>query len=273
MNLIKSLQNIQTQRAQQPIPGQAMNLKKMLAAKSGKAGTTTGPLSSNIQEQQALSDFEQQATQQQQAAQLDVASQQLAQQQQEQRQTQAQQQLSTKRQQQTQQYDQQVQKVANNLNRFKDNLKSKEGQQALAEVLFTRKLADQKYLTELKRQGIQRRLEDAQAFELEAGKAAFGNMKELFQSDAEFQQMLDMDMADFRKEMANMSVDAARSVVQSSIQSANESAKWGALGSLSTAGIQAGSTKYTTTDSGGVETDASFFQRMSSGKPLSSEDN
>ena len=73
MNVLKSLANTQTQRAQQPIPGQAANLQKMLGAKSGKAGAISGPAISNTGEQQALKDFGQQATQQQQAAQGQAA--------------------------------------------------------------------------------------------------------------------------------------------------------------------------------------------------------
>ena len=65
MNLLESLQKTQTQRAQQPVPGQAANLRQMLASKSGKAGVTSGPAISSVGEQQALKDFGQKATTQQ----------------------------------------------------------------------------------------------------------------------------------------------------------------------------------------------------------------
>jgi hypothetical protein len=38
MNLLDTLKNVQTKRAEAPIPGQAANLRQMLASKSGKAG-------------------------------------------------------------------------------------------------------------------------------------------------------------------------------------------------------------------------------------------
>lgn len=234
MNLLKSLQQTQTQRAAQPLPGQAANLREMLAAKTGKAGTTSGPAISSVQEKQALADFSQQATAQQKAGQAQADQQSLQQQQQQQQFSQGQQRLSAQKARQQQQFDQGVEKVANNLARFKDDLKSKEGQQALNEALFARKLADDKYITDLTRAGQERRLIDAQNFELEAGKAAFANWEELFQNQQAFATAMEMDQAEFEKNLARMDISTAEAILQNSISAANEQAQieaWGGLGS------------------------------------------
>ena len=237
MNLLKSLQQTQTQRAAQPVPGQAANLREMLAAKSGKAGTTSGPAISSVQEKQALADFSQQATAQQKAGQAQADQQSLQQQQQQQQFSQGQQRLSAQKARQQQQFDQGVEKVANNLARFKDDLKSKEGQQALAEALFARQLSDKKYLADLTRAGQERRLIDAQNFELEAGKAAFENWQELFRDQEQFAKVMDMDQAKFEKNLAQMDLAAAEAIIRSNAEAANRQAQWGAAGSLLSAGI------------------------------------
>jgi len=239
MNLLKALQNTQTQRATQPIPGQSANLRQLLAAKSGKAGATTGPAISSIQEQQAASDFEQAATTQQKAAQLDVAGQQQAQQAQVQQQAQAQQQLVGKRQGMQQQFDQAVTKIDNDLQRLQNDLDSKEGRQALANAIAARRLSDEKYITELQRQGKLRRLDNANDFALEAAKSAFGNWKELFANESEFAKMIDMDEAEFQKGLARMNASAARDVLNSQLSAANRSSQYEALGNFGTAGVQA----------------------------------
>ena len=264
MNLLKSLQQAQTQRAAQPVPGQAANLRKMLASKSGKAGATTGPAISGIQEQQALKDLETQATTQQQAAQIDVGQQQQAQAAQTQAQTQAQQRLSTQRQQTQQQFDQQVEKVSNNLQRFKNELESREGKQSLSEALFTRQMADRKFMEDLQRAGIERRLGNTQAFSLEAGKAAFGRAKEMFESDQAFREAMDMDDAEYRREMANMGIDTARSILNDSMEAANRQSMWSALGSFGSTAIQAGTIEFETGETGtdGKPTKTTFFKQM-----------
>jgi hypothetical protein len=180
MNLIQSLQKTQTQRATQPVPGQAANLRKMLASKSGKAGATTGPAASGVQEQQALADISTAATQQQQQAQLDVAGQRQAQEAQDFQAAQAQQQLQEQQAQVAQNYEQAVTTAENNLKRLGSDIESKEGRAALADAIFTRNLGDKKYMTELNRQGTERRLVDSQSFELEAAKSAFTDWKEFY---------------------------------------------------------------------------------------------
>jgi len=265
MNLLESLGKTQTQRAQQPVPGQAANLRKLLASKSGKAGAATGPAISGIQEQQALKDFGTQATVQQQAGQIAAEQQKQAQAAQTQQTTQAQQRLSNQRAAQQQQFDQQVAKVTNNLQRFKNDLESAEGKQALAEALHTRRLADKEYMTNLERVGQEKRLLDRQAFELEAGKTAFENWQELFNSEQEFQKVMDLNDAEYKKGLAQMGIDQARSVVQSNIEAMNRQAQWSALGSFGSGLIQAGMTEYKTDD--GNKT--TFFNEMFSSEPES----
>ncbi len=272
MNLTKALQQTQTKRAEQPIPGQAANLRKMLGRKSGKAGATTGPAQSSIQEQQAIANFGTQATQQQQAAQADVGAQQLAAKEQQQQAAQTQQRMTLQQQQAQQRFDQQAQQIANNLQRFKDDLASKEGQQALAEAVFARRLADKQYMTDLQRAGQERRLLDNQAFELEAGKAAFDNWQELFQDNEQFSQMLRMEDAEFRKNLARMGPTAARELLASQAAAANRVSQIESYADLASTVLQAGTEKYKTTDKYNTKTEASFLERMFSDKDFTSAD-
>lgn len=240
MNLLESLQKTQTQRAQQPIPGQAADLRTLLASKSGKAGTTSGPAISNIQEQQALVDFNTQATTQQQAAQVGVGSQQLAQKAQQQQFSQGQQQLTQKRQEVEQTFNQEAEKINNNLQRLENDLESKEGQQALQEALFTKRLANKQYVAELERAGIERRLNDANAFKLEAAKTAFDNWNEIFANETEFAKAMELDKHEFDKELLKMDMSMAESIIKSNNEAANRQTLWSSAGSIGTAAIQAG---------------------------------
>lgn len=239
MNLIKSLQQTQTQRAEQPIPGQAANLRKMLAAKSGKAGATSGPAQSNIQEQQALVDFGAAATQQQQAGQLAVGQQQLAEQGQQQQTAQAFDRLGQQNAETQQKYRQAVTEINNKLKRLADDIESKEGRAALNEALFIKRLSDTKYITELQRQGQVRRLQDAQQFQIEAGKQAFEDWKTLFTDEQEFAKIMRMDNAEFQKSIARMGIDQARAILQSNMEAANTQTLWKAGGDFVMGGVEA----------------------------------
>jgi hypothetical protein len=258
MNLIKSLQKTQTQRAEQPVPGQAANLKKMLAAKSGKAGATTGPVASSIQEQQALKDFGAAATTQQQQAQLNVGAQQQQQAAQEQAAIAQQQQLQNKQAGLAQGYAQAVEKIESGLDRLGKDIESREDRAALNSALFTRRLHDKDYVSKLNREGTQRRLEDKQAFAIEAGKAAFDNWNELFENEEEFSQALFADEATFRKNLAKMSVEAARAMLADANEAANKMSNYTAAGTFVTTAVEAGGTKYKTDDG----KNSSFFERM-----------
>ena len=238
MNLLESLNKTQTQRAAEPIPGQTANLRQMLAAKSGKAGATSGPAISNVAEQQALVDFNQAATQQQQAGQARAEQTALQQQAQNQQFSQGRQRLGLQKSKQEQQFEQAADKIANNLERFKDDLASKEGQQALAETLFARRLADKQYMTDLSRAGQERRLNDQNAFALEAGKSAFENWKEIFANEDQFARMMDADNAEFQKGLAQMNIETAKAVLADNMKAANLQAQYGAIGSFGTAMIQ-----------------------------------
>lgn len=261
MNLLESLQKTQTARATQPVPGQAANLRKTLAAKSGKANATSGPAISNIQEQQALSDFNQAATTQQQAAQLDVAQQNQQQQAQQQQATQGRQRLDAGRQKATRQFEQAVTKTTNDLDRLKTDITSKEGQAALSDAIVTRRLADEKYMAELNRQGVERRLDNSNDFAIEAAKTAFGNWEELFTDEEEFVKMMELDDAEFQKGLAKMSNEAADKILRNQIEANNRVSVIESYGNVANTAIQAGNTKYSTTQDG-VTTEASFFERM-----------
>ena len=246
MNLMESLKKTQTQRAAQPLPGAAANLRQLLAAKSGKAGAVSGPAASNIQESQALADASAAATAQQQAAQVNVAGQEqqsaaVAQQ--------AAQNLSTGAQQRSnvqQQLKQGMQKIDNDLERLKTDINSKEGQQALSQLMFSRRLADNEYKVNLDREGKLRRLDNAQNFQLEAGKAAFENWKEIFAEEDRFKKLMTDDNQAFQRELAEMSMAEAEAILNSSMVAANRQAQIESYGNLASAFVQSATTQYDT---------------------------
>ncbi len=247
-NLLQSLQKTQTQRATQPVPGQAANLRRMLGAKSGKAGATSGPAQSNIQEQQALSDFSAAATQQQQQAQTAVMGQQQQQDAQTQRTAQQMQALQGQSADMQQKQAQALQQVSNNLDSLRKDLDSKRGIEALNQAIFTRRLSDEKYTTELARQGQIRRLENDQDFALEAAKSAFDNQMEIFNNEEEFVQALREDESSFQKRLAEMDYETALQVLNNQAEAANREAQIGAIGTLATTGILAGTTEFATAE-------------------------
>ena len=250
INVRQSLLNTQTQRANQPIPGQAANLRQALAAKSGKAGATTGPAISNIQEQAALEDFSALATQQQKAGQLDVAAQQQQQQAQEQQFAQQQQRIQIDQSQAISAFNQSVDRIDNQLERLGKYLDSKRGQDALEQALFVRRLADDKYVFKLNQDGQIRRLEDANAFAIEAGKAAFANQLELFDNQVRFDEMMQMGYAEFRKELAKMDIATATQIINTEIASANKTAMYSAAADFVGTGVKMAATEYTDAKSG-----------------------
>ncbi len=272
MNLLQSLQNTQTQRANQPIPGQAANLRKMLATKSGKVGATTGPAISNVQEQTQLKQFEDQATAQQQAAQVGVDAQRQAQAAQQQQTTQAHQRLNTQEDRIQQQYDLSVDKINKDLQRLEKDINSREGRAALQDAIVSRRLTDKAYMTELNRQGTERRLLNSQDFAAEAAQTAFANWNELFEDQADFNRLTRMDEAEFYKELAKMGPDAARAALSTELEGKNKAAQYSAYGDFANSIIDAGNVEYTTTDSKGDETEASFLNRWANDKPIFSED-
>lgn len=244
MDLRQSLLNTQTRRAQQPIPGQAANLRQSLAARSGKAGATSGPAISNIQEQAAALQVEQAATEQQQAAQLDVAAQQQAQQAQEQQYAQQLQRTDMNKAQALSSFDQAVTKIDNQLKRFGKDLDSQRGRDAYDQALFARRLADDKYITKLTQDGQLRRLDDANAFEIEVMKTAFANQMELFENDVQFNKMMQMDEAEFRKELARMSISSAQQILSTELAAQNTQSMYSSIGNLAQTGVTAATTEY-----------------------------
>jgi hypothetical protein len=232
MNLLDTLKNVQTKRAEAPIPGQAANLRQMLASKSGKAGATTGPAMSNIQEQSAIQDFNTAATQQQKAGVLDAGQQELQRQSQVEQRAQAQRQLSDQSAKSQMEYDQGMTTIANKLDRLKDHLDSQEGRDALAEAVIARRFADKKYMTELGRQGTLRRLDNQQDFEIEAANTAFGNWKELFTNQSDFAKIMRMDDAEFKKNLARMNINHANSILNSQMEANNRASVYESYGEL-----------------------------------------
>ena len=261
-NLLESLNKLQTQRATQPV-GQAMNLRQMLAAKSGKAGAATGPAISTVQQNQALADVSNAATQQQQQGQLDVAAQTQQQQAQEQQFVQQNQALGQQQDQAINKFEQMVQAAEADTQRFKDNLDSERGKAHLNQLVFNRRLADEQYMAKANREGQLRRLDDQNSFEIEAMKTAFANNIELFEDQAAFNKMAEMTEAEFAKELARMDINTANQILSNQIEAANRQSTMTAVGNLGSTAIQAGTTEYTTKDSYGNKTKASLFERAS----------
>ena len=264
MNLLKSLQKTQTQRAAQPVPGQAANLRKLLASKSGKAGATSGPAISNIQEQGALQEFNTAATEQQQSAQLNVNQQNQAVDQQNQQFAQQTQQVSQQELQNQAEFDRATEKIANSLDRLDNDIESKEGLDALNQALFARRLADKAYVAKLQRDGEIKRLNDRNAFALEAGKEAFQHQMGMFESGAAFQSAMMMDDQEYNKQLAKMDMARMDQIIASQREAANRTAQWQAGAEIFGAVIDAGSTAYNAGmfDSVDVPTETEFTDFM-----------
>jgi len=232
MSLIESLNQVTQKRAEKPLGEQTEQVRQLVASKSGKAGATSGPVSSNIAESQAVAEADQQATQQAQQGNLAAASQ-----------LGRRSQLGQEERMQRAAADQQRQKLLENYAMTVDQNLTKlaqadkkanldEYKQGLSQAIFVGNLADEKRQFELNQRVSKQNIKDLNQVDLEIQKAIWGNNQELFKDNMEFQSIMNMDEAEFQKMLKQMDLDTAMDIQKRKARGSNTRSLIGGAGTI-----------------------------------------
>ncbi len=243
-NLLDTIrQNTQPQQA--GMTDETQRLQTLLRAKSGKSlgGSAVG--ASNLAEQQAVTQTNQQLGQV--AGQAEIQNQQLEGQQAQQQQAE---QIQTAEIDQSRKFDtiQNKLKTEALLNDFERN----KGQidlnrdRARAEQLGAQiRLQDKQYIDNLSREGSKARLDDQLEFNKQIAKSTFGNSEQILKKNLGNREVIDASDREFSKSLTQMGVDDAWSMFRSEQAANRQKAMWTGIGSLATAAVgAAGSTDF-----------------------------
>jgi hypothetical protein len=138
-----------------------------------------------------------------------------------------------------QQYELKSNEILNNLESQMDKLTSAERMDQMASAATYLRLQDEKYRYELADVGRRKRLDDAAVFDMEMQRAVFSDAAELLRDNLEFQKLLTLDDAEFRKRLAQINIDVALGMAKSDAGAKTEVAGISAAGNIAT-GIVSG---------------------------------
>jgi hypothetical protein len=133
-----------------------------------------------------------------------------------------------------QQYELKSDAVLTNLESQMDKLTSAEKMDQMGAAATYLRLQDEKYRYELADIGRRKRLDDAGAFDLEMQRAVFADASELLRDNLEFQKLLTLDDAEFRKRVADINIDVALGMAKTEATAKSEVAMVSAGGSIAT---------------------------------------
>lgn len=214
--------------------------QKLLAAKKGKASTGGDIAASNLGEQQAVAQTNQQmmgnvapeAAVQQAELGEEAAGQQASQQNQEA-------QIAQGRQFNALQNNIQTTSLLNNLSQSKGKLDMENNSAQLNQVAQGLRLQNQDYISNLQKAGDMGRLTDQNAFADAMAQDQLGDNKDLLEKQLGDKSILNASARDFSKAMANMDIDAAWQMINNSIASQKTSSNYAAGGTVLQSGIAA----------------------------------
>jgi hypothetical protein len=133
-----------------------------------------------------------------------------------------------------QQYELKSSAILDNLESQMDKLTSAEKMDQMGAAATYLRLQDEKYRYELADIGRRKRLDDAGAFDLEMQRAVFDDAADLLRDNLEFQKLLTLDDAEFRKRVANINIEVALGMAKSDAASKTEVAGITAAGNVAT---------------------------------------
>lgn len=133
-----------------------------------------------------------------------------------------------------QQYELKSDAVLNNLESQMDKLTSAEKMDQMGAAATYLRLQDEKYRYDLADIGRRKRLDDASVLDMEMQRAVFSDAADLLRNNLEFQKLLTLDDAEFRKNLANINVEVALGMAKSDVATKTEVAGISAAGSVAT---------------------------------------
>lgn len=133
----------------------------------------------------------------------------------------------------------QTNQVLNDLERNKGQIDLNKQKGAMEQVGNNLRLQNQQYVDNLQREGKKARLDNELEFKTQLANDVIGAKTSLFKDQMTANQLLDLDNNAFKKQLGNMSIDAAWGMWKDNAKAANTRGIYSAAGGLVTAGIGA----------------------------------
>lgn len=137
---------------------------------------------------------------------------------------------------------------------------------------FLLRLNNEKYITRLEVEGRKSRLNDEIRFKEALTQSIFAEERELFKSSLQFQSLVRAEGREFKEELAMLDLDQAMEIAQMKADSANEKAKWEAIGGIITGVTSIGASAVSQMDfSGPAPVEGTGVPLQSAANPLGPE--
>lgn len=219
---------------------QTGGLRSLLAAKSGKqTDLSSGPVQSNVQEQQqdvtnsgALSQLAQAGTAQNLAQ--EQTEQNLNDQANQQKQT-----IDLKRQEQNQTYQSNVNNLFNEINRADKQLDNQNYVDKLEQLGFNLRLTNDQYVDKLNQTAEKQRLDNSFNFKAQLAADIFKGQTELLNNQFEFKKFLDMGQSEYQDWLANLDINRAVEIASNAAKQQSAETLFKGAGNLAETGIKA----------------------------------
>lgn len=232
-------------------------------AKTGKvARPTTGPRSSNLQEQIAAGQAALGVSELQQQAKIKAAELGQAEKAQTEQQGLQERQLDEASLQQHDTYANQSARILQELSQQGRALDFKKDAARVEQLGISTRLANDKYTTQLEQEGARSRLDTEIGFDEALQNAIWADEKDLLDHDMEFRTAINAKQNDFNEYMQNMGFDRALDIAEAEKKAANQRMIWEGISSLGSAGIGA----YQTQKQGGFDSEYQNSQNTESGR-------
>lgn len=244
-NLLETIrQNSNLLQKPAGVTGETQKLSSLLRAKQGKAGTDPEVAQSNIQEQAAVANTNAQLRNQV-APQLALQNAQVSQAVRgtEQQANIQQQEIAQSRRANELENRIKTDELLQNAEQARGNLDLERDRATAEQISHNLRLQNKQYTDNLQREGARARLDDSLRFKEELTRSALADNEALARDSKIQQAMLNDSDRQFDKRLAQMGVDESWAIVRSDMRAAKEEAKWGAIGALGGAGIQAAGAK------------------------------
>ena len=223
----------------QPGISQTAQVQQLLQAKSGKAvGPTAAPGISNIGEKVAAQQAQIAEQQVQQQGMLQgQAIQQQASEQAQQAQIQGRQ-LDERTLDQMDEFTRNHNAILDDYNRGIKQLDLNKDKSKLEQIGFNLRLNNDKYVTDLQREGRRSRLDNEIKFNEELTRTIFADEEDLLRNDLNFRALIGANDRDFREEIGNISISHALDIADTEAKAANSQMMWQGIGAMTSAGIK-----------------------------------
>jgi len=239
MDAIRRNQSLLTQQQQPDMEDTGQSVAALLRAKSGKNIAAPEVAASSLGEQQAVTQGQQAVQQVGQTAYIQQQGQQ-AQQTAQQQQTQLQQaDIAQGRRFNALENKMKTEQLLQAAEQDKGRLDLRKNAAEVEQLVQGLRLNNNKYISDLQREGTRARLNDAASFQEEYAKAVFGNNKELVEQNLGNKKILDASNREYDKALSQMGVDQAWIMYNNARREEASRATWEGVGGVTTAAVGA----------------------------------